>query len=586
MNRRPTYKQENIHEHAGKNPVSRSVSGETEAGKVSGDEAALRDPPAPSAAQLAYLKTGVMGIIHYGLNTYVDREWGYGDTPPSVFNPKALDAEQWVVAAKRGGLRRLIMVAKHHDGFCLFPSKLNTDYTVANTPWKDGRGDLVREVRDACLKHGLEFGVYLSPWDRRRADYATPAYVDYFHGQWDEVFANYGPIIENWLDGANGGDGWYGGAKETRSLPCAPRDYYRFDDLLVKLAAHNPNAVSFGGGLTENCVKWIGNEKGFNADTRWNDEHGPFVPYEADTPFRKGGWFWHPGDRAKSLAELVEVYFLSVGRGAVLNLGLAPNRDGLLDEGDVTRLAEFGDWVRKFEATDLAADARREECRTELTLAVTMNLPKPATFNAVDFGEDLSHGQQIEDWTLQALQDGVWTDLVTGTTAGFRRMERFPVTTASAIRLTCRGRTRVPSLTSLALRFADAVPEEQEPDTFDQRRSPCKVTEPVRGTLEFDFLRKVSVNAFHYIPVKDRFDGVPDQYELYVSDDGKAWTKLAAGEFGNLRANPVMQRQQLPETVTMRYARVKATRALEGEPTWSGALFEFFTLNTSTACRG
>ena len=162
----------------------------------------------PSAPTQHFLDLEIVAIVHYGLNTYADKEWGYGDTPAAIFNPTKLDARQWVAAAKAGGVKRIIFVCKHHDGFCLWPSKLNADYTVANTPWKGGKGDLVKEVREATHAAGLEFAAYLSPWDRHHAEYARPAYVDYFHAQWADLMDNYGPITEIWLDGANGGDGY------------------------------------------------------------------------------------------------------------------------------------------------------------------------------------------------------------------------------------------------------------------------------------------------------------------------------------------------------------------------------------------
>jgi alpha-L-fucosidase len=226
---------------------------------------------------------------------------------------------------------------------------------------------------------------------------------------------------------------------------------------------------------------------------------------------------------------------------------------------------------------DFADGARRSEERAGLMTTVAYALAGEKEFNAVDFGEDLSRGQQIAEWTLEADVDGVWRKQVSGTTAGFRRMERFPAVKSSRVRLICRGRTRAPVLSAFALRYAAAVPDEKEADPFEQWRSPCKVTEREPGTLEVDFLRKVSVNAIQYVPVTGTVLGVPDRYEIQISDDGGNWTKIAAGEFGNLRANPVRQRHRLPITAVMRYARVKATRALEGAPTWKGSLFEFFT---------
>ena len=538
--------------------------------------------PRPSEIQMKYLETEMMGIVHYGLNTYVDREWGFGDTPPSVFKPTALDPEQWVVAAKAGGLKRLVLVCKHHDGFCLFPSKLNSDYTIANTSWKDGKGDLVKEFREACRKHGLEFGAYLSPWDRHQANYASAAYTDYFHGQWDELMANYGPICEIWLDGANGGDGWYGGAKETRKLPSAAREYYRFGELLDKLARKFPQAIAFGGGLRPNCSIWCGNETGMNPETCWNVRDGVYIPNEADTPFRCGGWFWHPDDRPKSLAELVDVYFMTVGRNSVLDLGLAPNRDGVIGADDVARLKEFGDYVRAFNATDFAADAKRTETREGNRLTVNLKLPAARSFNTIDLKEEISDGQTIGTWTAEAKVGGEWKALAKGTTVGSRRMERFASVETDEVRIVLEGEKGRPVIRSAALRFAPPVKPEPVAQDFEQWRSPVKLTEPAPDVRIYDLLRHVAVDTFQYRPPKDRTDGVPDKFALYASDDGATWREVMTGEFGNLRANPVMQRLPMPGKVEARYFKVVALRALDGSPRWEGTLTEFFCKKKET----
>ena len=535
-----------------------------------------RAVPKPSEAQIKYLETEVMGIVHYGLNTYADREWGFGDTPTSAFAPTRLDPEQWVVAAKAGGLKRLVLVCKHHDGFCLFPSKLNPDYTIANTSWKGGKGDLVREFRDACTKHGMEFGAYLSPWDRHQANYASSAYADYFQGQWDELLAGYGPISEIWLDGANGGDGWYGGAKETRKLPSDARTYYRFNELLDKLEKRYPNAVAFGGGLRPNCAKWCGNETGMNNETSWNAQDGAYVPNEADTPFRRRGWFWHPDDQPKSLAELVDVYFMTVGRNSVLDFGLAPNRDGVVGDDDVARLKEFGDYIRAFNATDLAADARRSDIREGRRLTVSLKLPIAKAFNVIDLKEDIAEGQRVGKWTVEANVGGSWIKLAAGTTIGYRRMERFNAVEADEVRIVLEGEVGTPLLKSAVLRFAPLVKGESQTQDFEQWRSPVKLTEPSQDVRVYDLLRRVAVDTFQCRPPKDRTDGVPDKFAIYASDDGESWREILKGEFGNLRANPVMQRVSMPEKVETRYLKLVALHALDGTPRWEGVLTEFF----------
>lgn len=533
--------------------------------------------PMPSSVQHRYLETEIMGIVHYGLNTYADMEWGYGDTPPSVFAPTSLDAEQWVVAAASAGIRRLVLVCKHHDGFCLFPSKLCDDYTIANTPWKDGKGDLVREVRDACFRHGMEFGAYLSPWDRHQASYGTAAYADYFQGQWDELLADYGPLYEVWLDGANGGDGWYGGARERRKLPKDVRAYYRLDELDDKVSKHNPLAIVYGGGNPSTRATWCGNEIGMNSSTCWNEKDGVYVPRESDTPLRRNGWFWHPDDKPKSLAELVDVYFLTVGRNSVLNLGLAPNRCGVLGEDDVRRLKEFGDYVRRFNAVDVAEGATIADCVDGHRLTRTLRLREPSAVNAIDLKEEIRAGQVVGRWTAEVEVDGEWRPAAEGTTVGYRRMERFTAVTTSVVRLTFDGEGRLPVMKGISLRHAAFVKQEED-EPFNQWRSPFKVREIEPGVLEYDFLRRITVNAIQFVPPKDkRIKGLPDRYEIQTSDDGKVWTKVHEGEFGNLRANPVRQVQPLPARLCMRYVRVRALHALDGDPDWSGILFEFFT---------
>ena len=402
----------------------------------------------PSAQQLHTLDLEVISIIHFGLNTFVDKEWGFGDTPPAVFNPVKFDARQWVAAAKAGGIKRIVLVCKHHDGFCLWPSKLNKDYTVANSPWKDGKGDIVKEVRDATHEAGLEFAAYLSPWDRHQAEYARPAYVEYFHSQWADLMDNYGPITEIWLDGANGGDGWYGGDPGKRTLPKPAHEYYEFDRLLKALFDKNPQSVVFGPDSSRS-MNWPGNETGFVPDDYPFVRGNYFRPPECDTPLRKG-WFWHKDQQAKSLKELTTRYFESVGRGGILDLGLAPNNEGLLDEGDVIRLKEFGDYIRAYNAVDFAEGAAGETKKTAEGTEYSYKLNGAKSFNAVDFREDITKGMRIKGWKF--VIDG--QVVAEGKLAGFRRIARFPQTTASVVKLIITACDGEPAVKSLSLRYA------------------------------------------------------------------------------------------------------------------------------------
>ena len=519
----------------------------------------------PSKCHTDHFEDGIMSIIHFGLNTFADKEWGYGDTPPSAFNPTRLDTDQWVDAMAAGGIRRVVMVTKHHDGFNLWPSPLNRDYTVANSPWKDGKGDLVKMVSESCRRRGMRFGVYLSPWDRHQASYATPAYVDYFHEQFEDLFANYGKISEIWLDGANGGDGWYGGAKESRKLSVPAWDYYRMPELLDRMHELYPDAIAFGGHGPNSSV-WVGNEAGLApTSVVYVTERGHWETPECDFPLRRG-WFWHAMDAPKSLFELVETYFHSVGRGCVMNIGIAPNKDGLVGDDDVKRLKELGDYVREFNAVDYArgATVRRTANSVEVELAA------PATVNAVDAMEDITKGQKVYAWRFECEKDGKWTTLVESATIGYRRIERFAETTARRFRVVLTDARPGAFVRSVALRHAPAVPKEANAVPFRKYYVNRGVEVSVMsGAAANEFVAKwripATVSGFKFDP-RHNLGNLPDKWELRVSEDGRSWSEvIASGEFGNLAANPVEQFAEFAKPlVNVRYVKLTATHAAKG----------------------
>ena len=334
-------------------------------------------PPKPRAAMAERIVAGdceVYGIVHWGLNTYTDREWGYGDESPAILNPVRFDADQIVGACKDGGLAGLVVVAKHHDGFCLWPTK-TTDHNISKSPFRGGKGDYVREMERACRKAGLRFGVYVSPWDRHDPDYATPKYVEKYHAQIKELLSGeYGEIFEMWFDGANGGDGWYGGAKERRRIGSA-EEYYRFPTVFKFVRELQPKACIFAGESDESDLRWPGNEKGeldpysgaticttggFADGKYGNPDYGKcintgmrqFMNYgryrmffrvcECDFPMRPG-WFYHAKDKGKTKSGLylLKRYLNTVGNGGTMNVGISPNKDGRLDDEDVKALADF-----------------------------------------------------------------------------------------------------------------------------------------------------------------------------------------------------------------------------------------------------
>ena len=362
--------------------------------------------PIPGSALLARLTHGpdVIGIVHWGLNTFTGREWGLGDEAPALLAPSAFDADQIVGACKAGGLGGLVVVAKHHDGFCLWPTK-TTDYNISRSPFRGGRGDYVREMADACRRAGLAFGVYCSPWDRNSAGYGTPAYVETYHAQLRELLGGaYGEVFEVWFDGANGGDGFYGGAWETRRIGDASA-YYRFCEVFRMVRALQPNATIFAGESDESDFRWPGNEMGeLGPDSRATTEtvggfadgrygnpryegqmnagspDGAFFrACECDFPLRKG-WFWRESERGttKSGETLARLYLGTVGNAGTMNIGIAPNKTGRLDEEDVRALARFG----------------------ELRRALFARPVESGPANLVEMREDIARGERVDGWRL------------------------------------------------------------------------------------------------------------------------------------------------------------------------------------------
>ena len=446
--------------------------------------------PVPTARQLAWHKMEFYGFLHFTVNTFTDKEWGYGDEAESVFNPTDFSAKQIVQTAKAAGMKGLILTCKHHDGFCLWPSQF-TEHSVKNSPWKNGQGDVVREMSDACRKAGLKFGVYLSPWDRNRADYATPEYMTYYRSQLRELLTNYGPLFEVWFDGANGGDGYYGGAREKRTIG---RDYYDWTNTMQLVHELQPDACIFGVSGAD--IRWVGNENGVATDTCWStmnfgsyhlasgDRPGTlWQPPECDVSIRPG-WFYHPKDDAhvKTPAQLVDLYFKSAGWGSSLLLNLPPDRRGRIADADVKSLREFR---RQFDAIfskNLATGAKVTASNVrgnDNTYAaknvlagnggkywstddnVTMpelilNLPSATTFNIISLREYLPLGQRVEAFALDQWKDGQWVQFAAGTSIGSHRLIRGDVITTSKVRLRITQAPVCPAISEIGL-FAEPL---------------------------------------------------------------------------------------------------------------------------------
>jgi len=552
----------------------------------------------PSEAHLQYQDREIMALIHWGPNTYIGKEWGFGNTPPSVIVPTNLDPVQWVKTLKAAEVKSLVFVAKHHDGFCLWPSKYNKDYSMAAVPAPNTGRDLVRELAEACRREGLKFGVYLSPWDRHQGSYAKPEYVEYFFAQWNEIFDNYGEICEVWLDGANGGTGWYGGVNGNKGeRRFISSDYYKKPELLALMHSKHPNAVAFGGD-GDWSTAWCGNESGISPDTWWcphRDSSGKlrWMPSETDFPLRRG-WVYHANESPKSLVRLIRIYFESVGRGAVMNVGVAPGKDGLVCAADAKRLAEFGEWVRDFNSVDFAKGAKATERREGNKIVVELSLAAPVEFNCVDIKEQIAEGQRVKKFIVEVPDAaGGWRTIVGGTTVGHRRLACTPVVKADRVRATLDG-IAPPKVFPIALRMAKGVKDDgaSSPDVYAKGEwkiiyESCPLTGNAKGAIDgnyrtlwhthptkpgpqpppqsfaADCAKELVMHGFDYVPRLDRCKhGIVDAYEFSVSNDGKTWTKVAEGEFGNIEANTVKQRVTFEKPVKARYFKFTGTHSI------------------------
>ncbi len=443
----------------------------------------------PSARQLAWHARERYGFVHFAMNTFTDKEWGYGDEDPKLFDPSHFDPDQIVAAAKSGGLTGLVLTAKHHDGFCLWPTPL-TEHCIRNSPYKGGKGDIVRELGDACRRGGISYGLYLSPWDRNRADYGTPAYVAYFRAQLTDLCTHYGDLFEVWFDGANGGDGYYGGARETRHID-APK-YYDWPSIIALVHKLQPMACTFDPLGAD--IRWVGNEDGHAGDPCWPTmPNHPYDqaegnsgvrgaplwwPAETNTSIRPG-WFYHADEdlQVKSPARLMQFHDESVGRGTNMMLNLPPDRRGVIAEPDRASLKAFGDALRASFATDLArgavasASAERGSglaARNVLdgnrdtywstpdgitTPSLVLDLPPGRTFDLIRIREALALGVRITRFAVDvAGADGAWREIANHECIGAQRIIRLPAPVSTRrVRLRIVEAPACPAITEMAL---------------------------------------------------------------------------------------------------------------------------------------
>ncbi|MCG8310132.1 MAG: alpha-L-fucosidase [Cytophagales bacterium] len=451
--------------------------------------------PVPTQQQLDWHELEQYAFIHFTTNTFTGKEWGFGDEDPDVFNPSKLNTDQWAQTIKDAGLKGLVLTCKHHDGFCIWPSEF-TEHSVKNSKWKNGEGDVVRAVSESCKKVGLKFGIYLSPWDRNRADYGSPSCVEYYRNQLKELFTNYGPIFEMWFDGANGGDGYYGGANEKRKIKVP--DYYDWPTTIEMIRKMEPNIIFFSDAGPD--VRWCGNESGYVGDPNWcpinNDSiysgkkdilnylnHGyetgrKWIPAEVDVSIRPG-WFFHESEnsKVKSSERLFEIYLTSVGRGANLILNIPPDKRGLLHENDVKSLIGWKKLIDQAFANNLAenASASADSYRGNspdyqasnlidrnkdtywasddhiLDGSIEIDLKSEQPIKYIVLQEYIRLGQRIKAFNIEAYVSGDWKQVGNGTTIGYKRIVKIEPVEAKKIRINLTDSKACPVISNIEI---------------------------------------------------------------------------------------------------------------------------------------
>jgi alpha-L-fucosidase len=439
-------------------------------------------------------------FLHFSINTFTGKEWGYGDEDPKLFNPTAFDADSIILTLKTAGMTGAILTCKHHDGFCLWPTR-TTEHCVRNCSWRNGKGDVVKDLSAAARRHGLKFGVYLSPWDRNHPQYSRYEYINVYRQQLRELLTGYGPIFEVWHDGANGGDGYYGGAREKRTID--KHTYYDWPKTWELVRSLQPDAVIFSDVGPD--IRWVGNERGFANDTCWETYdpvgesggaaapgdvrardsgtgtlHGSkWLPPECDVSIRPG-WFFHEAEnsRVKTPVQLLDLYYRSVGRGGSLLLNIPPDRRGLIHETDAKALREFDALVRSTFVTNLADGAKITVSNVRggsrdfgpetlldgdrytywstddgiTTAEVVFDFGSPVTFNVVRVRENIRLGQRIEAIALEEAQGNGWSPIAEATSIGACRIVRTSRDiTAGRVRLRVTKAAACPALSEFGL---------------------------------------------------------------------------------------------------------------------------------------
>ena len=564
----------------------------------------------PTRNQLEWQQMELTAFLHYGINTYTNREWGDGKESPELFNPTAFDADQIVKSIKAGGFKLIILTCKHHDGFCLWPSQY-TEHSVKNSPYK---GDIVKEISDACKKNGIKFGVYLSPWDRNAPCYGdSPKYNEYFINQLTELLTNYGEVSEVWFDGACG-EGPNGKVQEY--------DWQAITETIHRL---QPEAVT---AICGDDIRWVGNESGKGRESEWNVT--PLAPkvyanamqlrkelgidevtrdlgsreliskakelfwYASETDVSiRPGWFYHESQNnyVRSLKNLVDIYFSSVGSNSSLLLNIPPTLEGKVHPTDSIRLKEFGDYIRAAFAEDYAIGGDKN-LKVEQGGSVTLDVKKGAKVNTIMVQEDIAKGQRVELFKAELLIGGQWIEIGRGTTIGYKRLLRFPATEAEKVRVTIESTRRTAEISRIGLYYcpeldgtASATKEYISSSSWSIADGTGKrlFDNDIRSIWKSADMQPIVVNmgqelaisGFTYVPAETvGAEGVVTKYRVYVSSDATVWTQMdGEREFENIRNNPIAQNVRFETPVKARYIKFEPTETTDNNGTFTVAEF-------------
>ena len=535
----------------------------------------------PTPQQLSWQQMELTAFLHFGINTFTGREWGDGKEEPALFNPSELNAEQWVRTLKEAGFKMVLLTAKHHDGFCLWPTA-TTKHSVASSPWKNGQGDVVRELRKACDKYDMKFGVYLSPWDRNAECYGdSPRYNDFFIRQLTELLTNYGEVHEVWFDGANG------------EGPNGKKQVYDWEAFYKTIQRLQPKAVM---AIMGDDVRWVGNEKGLGRETEWsatvltpgiyarseenNKRLGVFskakdlgsrsmlaeatelfwYPSEVDVSIRPG-WFYHAEEdtKVKSLKHLSDIYFQSVGYNSVLLLNIPPDRRGLIHEADVKRLKDFAAYRKRVFADNRVVKGRKEWNAVSGSEKI-YSLKPESEINVVMLQEDIAKGQRVESFAVEVLTEQGWQEVGQSTTVGYKRLLRFPAVKASQLKVKINECRLTAHISQVGAFYATPLLEDNQTESWNNL--PRKEWKQVAASpLTIDLGKMVQLSAFTYAPLKaEAKPTMAFRYKFYVSTDGKSWAEVPTnGEFSNIMHNPLPQTVTFNKGVQARFIKLEAT---------------------------